>query len=1396
MIKFTNLRTKALALVAMTAFSVGSVFGQPSHTSTYFGGKAPADLTAPKMLLWNEQQPVQAPLNSTNTDLAKGVRVTFSNSQNGTTFVPVNPALPITTPAPSANPASASYWVNGSGLNVFVGEDNRVAVSFDISTKYLTNVNDLQILLDANTFGETSNMDVKFDMKLSVYDLDGHLLKYNDIYKGAGVTPDVDWAYKRVSNYPYAGWHWEHYPYLDGYDEEDMSLYIDNVYDTSWGSENGTLKLFQTANDLIEDHKFIEKSLDNKIIRVTLISDRPVGETTDHFPAALVVKSMTISSDVPSLTIKRAGNTNVINAGMGYETTPTVNTKLTIAQKGLSLEDLDAVVNLFAPEGFKITNTLPSPASSGSQLKVAVVDGQVELVDQALAYYYFAPQTIGTFTGPFEAEAYSFINANDALSPIQSLTATSEIVNGNSVPVLALDKTQLTFESTFHNQSIGVSGYNIPLVNNDKLKFRGGYAEDQDDSNIAEVGVNNYFKVGDLGVIVPDGYSTAKIVVDYDEWRNNVDLITIFHNIRVSHHYYVPNAFENSPTTFTGRRTEHGIAPFPQVTVIGDVAAVWFEYEGNVDGVQKMMPVGDISTAFYAPYDENKIDQQFSRTKAFYLKGAKVKANADDKALFRISLDRWMDSTDPICFYYSVDDGATWLTAAQTSIISVDLLTQADEENFQLNGKKILVKFRPVSEEYFKVHENTKFFHNDNPLYKWEPPYNLLKVKQINEESLCGTSAIIFGDTRADLENSLHEWNPIEVMQNSIVLYNHALLTKSDFRKDYGNTYLGDCGQQSNPLKEGKFVVTGYNLTDTVNIINIKDANKAFKVTVVPEEGYGTVGADGLSIKPNMYGEVMATVNVLFDPTEKINVRNVNDVFNVGYDGRTVEGSKCWWDPEFDYVSILEEDMFEGHPVHDLFLYPRYHYASAIVCGRVYDPEFSDVDIRALSANINGTDSVMFTFSATDLDKTRKTVTLSLGEANTPFTLSDAVLDINQEGNASGTIKLKFAPKVANMCAGSNFLMYTYGTCTNEVDSSDIVGTTKVAQPTFGEMLPGDIQGDRVDLRITPAVGGPNYKIGIGVMEYNIKSSSIFMSEVFAEGNVMHIELFNGTGEFLNDDILEVGSPNYYLEVYEGATKVATKVLGAADSALWEPYGIEIKTVNFTMDNSKNHKIVLKQGQIVLDVYEFTGDHSHMSRKDNLDPLAYKTSTFNESDWTVLGGWRTSLNATQQRPVYAKMFHDTYEGAGFVQSFNSLSVEQQYYGFVKGVSVSKLKKGVTYTAYAQTLEECPTYMDVVGHARLFSVPCSDSDRVTGLPMEGVTFGYFTGIDQVEVAKNIYAANGKIYVAGATEGVTIFNALGMQVKAASIEEAAAGIEVANGIYMVKSGDKTAKVLVNK
>jgi hypothetical protein len=303
------------------------------------------------------------------------------------------------------------------------------------------------------------------------------------------------------------------------------------------------------------------------------------------------------------------------------------------------------------------------------------------------------------------------------------------------------------------------------------------------------------------------------------------------------------------------------------------------------------------------------------------------------------------------------------------------------------------------------------------------------------------------------------------------------------------------------------------------------------------------------------------------------------------------------------------------------------------------------------------------------------------------------------------------------------------------------------------------------------------------------------MSEVYAKDNVTYVELFNGTGETLNPDIISEDSPNYYMEVYEGATKKQTIILGASDAALWAPYGITVKTINYNLADDKEYTLVLKQGQITLDVYKFTGDVSHKTRKDNLDAAAYKVSAFNEADWTTVGGWHTSLNATTQTPLYASMFHAEVPAANFKQYFDDVTVERAQYGFQTGLSVNNLKKGVTYTAYAYTEPTCDG-VTVTAHPAVKLVAASDSYRVDGDPMDGVTFGYFTGIDQVEVAKNIYAVNGKIYVVGATEAVTIFNALGMQVKAASIEEAAAGIDVANGIYMVKSGNKTAKVLVNR
>lgn len=1373
MIKFTNFRTKALALVAMTAFSVGSVFGQnPFFTGSITG--------APKMLQWNNQTKIDAPVNA--GQLAQGVKVTFSGSETDAPFTPVSPAVGMSSTIPTTNPNQSSFWIgeDGKSLNIFASDQNRAAISFDITTKYLKNVKDLQVMLDANTFGDEANKHVNWDMILEVYNLDGTLVPYGSIYEDA-LTAGY-WNYELVSGM--MQWVW--YPMAP---VADMTMLYQNIYNTSMG--NKTLKLFQIANDVVEDHPFIQNSLDNKIIRITLVSDRPAGGVTDTAPAATIVKSLSIASDVPSMTLTRTADyngTGMFNAGMGYELEDADN-KVTVAVAGLSLPTPAAIVDVTAPTGFVMHSS-------------HVALGQVSLTSATVSSQYdFAPKTINTFYGAFNAAA-QFINANEDLSPIQSLTATSATVYGNSVPELYLDKSKLTFVQNMTSQDVRIWGINIPLPDQGDLRYVGGFMDDQDDSSSAAAGVENNFSVGALGVIAntPSNY----LRVNFAQFLNNVD-VNVAKYLKISRRYRIENAIKGT-TDFTGRETASFTNPtdnlvaFPQVLVVGDIAAVWFEYEGT-EGTPSHM-VGDISTAFYAPYDATLLPEQqaVSRTKAFYLKGAKVKTDATNVAKFEISLDKLAqhDNNGHMAFRYSVDNGATWNTPAVKKVISITLNTAQQIEDFQTKGYKILVQFKPDCDGFEAANYDEPRAHHEL-FYKWNPHFNVLMAEQVGFDQV-GTGAIVFGDTRANLENTIHDWNFVEVMDNSAqVLWSGSFLTKSEFRKDYGNTYLGECGEQNNPLSEGVFYVTGYNLTKNVNIVEAVDAyykgdKKAFFVTIEALAGYGTV--DGMSIEPNQYGEVAAKVTVNFEPSVRLaQKRDVQEFITVAYDGRTIEDGRRWWDTEFNYVDILM-----SHHEDNCFIYPMYEYPEATLCGRVYDPTFHKVNVTDMQSTINVPVTQQFTFSATDLDKSKGTVKIAMVKgAKSPFTIAPTTFTIDDNGNAGGTVTLTFKPDsttIANCDYVVDAMTYTYGDCTNaDLAFSGVEGITVVGQPTFGAFQAGDIQGDRVDLRVTPAAGGNNYVVGIGILKYNKKTSSIFMSEVYAKDNVTYVELFNGTGETLNYDIISEDSPNYYMEVWEGATKKQTIILGAADAALWTPYGITVKTINYNLADDKEYTIVLKQGQITLDVYKFTGDVSHKTRKDDLAATAYKVSAFNEADWTTVGGWHTSLNATTQTPLYASMFHAEVPAANFKQYFDDVTVERAQYGFQTGLSVNNLKKGVTYTAYAYTEPTCDG-VTVTAHPAVKLVAASDSYRVDGDPMDGVTFGYFTGIDQVEVAKNIYAVNGKIYVVGATEAVTIFNALGMQVKAASIEEAAAGIDVANGIYMVKSGNKTAKVLVNR
>jgi hypothetical protein len=320
---------------------------------------------------------------------------------------------------------------------------------------------------------------------------------------------------------------------------------------------------------------------------------------TTRNPAATIVKSLSIASDVPSMTLTRTADyngTGMFNAGMGYKLEDADN-KVTVAVAGLTLPTPAAIVDVTAPTGFVMHSS-------------HVALGQVSLTSATVSSQYdFAPKTINTFYGAFNAAA-QFVNANEDLSPIQSLTATSATVYGNSVPELYLDKSKLTFVENMTSQNVRIWGINIPLPDQGDLRYVGGFMDDQDDSAEAAAGVENNFSVGALGVIANDPSNYLR--VNFAQFLNNVD-VNVAKYLKISRRYWIDNAIKGT-TDFTGREfasftnpTDNLVA-FPQVLVVGDIAAVWFEYEGTEGTPSKM--VGDISTAFYAPYDETLLPEQ------------------------------------------------------------------------------------------------------------------------------------------------------------------------------------------------------------------------------------------------------------------------------------------------------------------------------------------------------------------------------------------------------------------------------------------------------------------------------------------------------------------------------------------------------------------------------------------------------------------------------------------------------------------------------------------------------------------------------------------------------------------------------------------------------------------
>lgn len=122
-----------------------------------------------------------------------------------------------------------------------------------------------------------------------------------------------------------------------------------------------------------------------------------------------------------------------------------------------------------------------------------------------------------------------------------------------------------------------------------------------------------------MGVIEKN--TSNKLFINYAEIVNNIDFNPTVY-VKINRDYSMYNAIKGE-VTFTGNQEDAsiGLAKYPQVLVVGDVAAVWFEYEGQDSKAGDI--VGDISTAFYAPYDATKENQVYSRAKKVHFERCK-----------------------------------------------------------------------------------------------------------------------------------------------------------------------------------------------------------------------------------------------------------------------------------------------------------------------------------------------------------------------------------------------------------------------------------------------------------------------------------------------------------------------------------------------------------------------------------------------------------------------------------------------------------------------------------------------------------------------------------------------------------------------------------------------------
>ena len=289
-------KTKVLTISAMLVLGTASVFGQVENAPAWAATEYAGLTAAQKPILYEaEGNDVLPGFPGKALKTVDGKKVWG----NGVYFRAFNKDVddvyyPNITEKPTNNYTTTTVWQSGTdSLGIFLGDSQSGELMFDLSTKYMTNVRELKVKLSAENFGLAATSSADWHIKVAVFDLEGNPVKRSEILKNGSASADAEF-------------------------KSDGAIFKTGAADV----EDKVINLFDVVTDPITDARmFIEGSLDNKLIQVTLWSDfveiKDVEETASksHFAPALVVSGFQMNFDEPTLAL--TADVTSFEAGLG-----------------------------------------------------------------------------------------------------------------------------------------------------------------------------------------------------------------------------------------------------------------------------------------------------------------------------------------------------------------------------------------------------------------------------------------------------------------------------------------------------------------------------------------------------------------------------------------------------------------------------------------------------------------------------------------------------------------------------------------------------------------------------------------------------------------------------------------------------------------------------------------------------------------------------------------------------------------------------------------------------------------------------------------------------------------------------------------------------------------------